>query len=787
MNPHSASDNGKARNGKNRSSLNTFNGERKSSNFTRSQPSRILERQDWTAFRTIEGLIRKAGVPRNGLPQVIIKELVDNALDAAGDCEVELSDGVVIVHDAGEGLPGTDGEIAGLFSISRPQRSSKFIRMPTRGALGNGLRIVTAATLITEGELIVATRGRRLRITTDPLTGESTAERIGSYDQCGTRIELTLGHPLEPEASDLLASQIAITAARAQEKFYGGRSSPHWYDVEAFYELMLSMPAEVTVRDFVRNLDGCSSSGVSAAITDGFERRPAQSVSREDAALLLRRCKNQAREVNPKRLGRTGRKAFGCIYKHHACFANFPGGVRLPIVVEVWAEPCASEDCDAVLMVNGTVATASASATYYAKEKTTAISGSGISFNLRSGKSGLLVHINITTPFMPVVSEGKAPVMSMFRKIIEKPLQQAAKNAKMLDRLIDTDDPTEIKACIFRHMDEQIRTVSDDRKYRFHWRQVWYRLRPIVMDETGKELAYGYFSQTLVTDWEDEHPEPQSYRDPRGIFYTPHTGHTIHIGTLAVETYERPKYAYNKILFIEKDLFAALISEKFPQRHDVALMTTKGQPTRAARDLIDLIGDTDEAVQVFCLHDCDASGTLIYQALQEETRARPARKIEIINLGLDVQQVLELEATGEVQVEDIEYKERTVADYAIEHKAWFASHRCELNALRTSAFIALLDRKMTERGSGKVVPPANAIEAERDEKLRETIRERELDRILAEADIDGLVEDAIRQVAAQVRKQNRTLLDRVQAALEAKPEQSWRDAVEGLVEELVRE
>ena len=38
---------------------------------------------------------------------------------------------------------------------------------------------------------------------------------------------------------------------------------------------------------------------------------------------------------------------------------------------------------------------------------------------------------------------------------------------------------------------------------------------------------------------------------------------------------------------------------------------------------------------MFCVHDADASGTMIYQTLQEATKARGARKIKIVNLGLE--------------------------------------------------------------------------------------------------------------------------------------------------------
>lgn len=38
---------------------------------------------------------------------------------------------------------------------------------------------------------------------------------------------------------------------------------------------------------------------------------------------------------------------------------------------------------------------------------------------------------------------------------------------------------------------------------------------------------------------------------------------------------------------------------------------------------------------IFCVHDADAYGTMIYQTFQEATKARGARKIKIVNLGLE--------------------------------------------------------------------------------------------------------------------------------------------------------
>ena len=72
------------------------------------------------------------------------------------------------------------------------------------------------------------------------------------------------------------------------------------------------------------------------------------------------------------------------------------------------------------------------------------------------------------------------------------------------------------------------------------------------------------------------------------------------------------------------------------------MLSSKGFSTRAARDLIDKLVEHDEPVAVFCAHDADSYGGMIYQTLQEATKARGARKIKIINFGLEPWEALEM-------------------------------------------------------------------------------------------------------------------------------------------------
>lgn len=101
----------------------------------------IITTHDWTKFRNLETLPQKAGVSRDKLSLLVAKELADNALDHCGHCEVGyLEPNGFYVKDNGDGIDRA--LLPELFSINRPFMSSKILRMPTRGALGNGLRVV---------------------------------------------------------------------------------------------------------------------------------------------------------------------------------------------------------------------------------------------------------------------------------------------------------------------------------------------------------------------------------------------------------------------------------------------------------------------------------------------------------------------------------------------------------------------------------------------------------------------------------------------------------------------
>ena len=296
------------------------------------------------------------------LRRLVLKELTDNALDSGAGVvragKLNDSDSRYFVEDDGPGIAGEPEDIARLFSINRPLLSSKLWRLPLRGAMGNGLRVVVGAVAASGGTLSVVTRNR-LHVLTPKDDGTTAVESRPINKPLGTRIEIGFGPalPLDPDA--LSWAEIAIELA-AGGPGYGGKASPHWYDGDHFFELLRSA-GDRSVRDLIANLDGCS--GAKAGkIAAPFKGKPCNAFSREQALELLERAKAAAKSVRPERLGCVGALDHDEKPKEYAVErGTFETGARypraeIPFVVEVWADAFQSgrDDVALVTCVNRT-------------------------------------------------------------------------------------------------------------------------------------------------------------------------------------------------------------------------------------------------------------------------------------------------------------------------------------------------------------------------------------------------------------------------------------------------
>jgi hypothetical protein len=753
----------------------------------------MAEREDWALFRSIEGLCQKAGVPATWLRRLVLKELADNALDTRADIRFgyvnpEKSLDLFYVEDDGPGLDGAPDEIASLFCIRRPMRSSKLLRLPQRGALGNGLRVVVGAVLASAGSLVVITRNQRIKLRPQANGSTAVISVAAAKRPRGTRIEIGFGPTLQNEGRHPFAWVEAAAQIAQAGKTYEGRTSPFWYDPVQFHELILAYGSQ-PLRSLIANFEGCSGGKAGEIIAAaGLARASCEGVNHTQAARLLAVVRKHARPVSPERLGLVGRDAYPrryhAIERNHAEFGSAQPKAEVPFVVEAWARKTSEKGSNIQLsmLVNRTPITGEIEA-YRDANKKICFFGCGLHhyFEDTPTKGAFEITVNIITPYCPIVSDGKAPNLEPFIHEITDAVTAATKKAQ---RAAPKEKKQSIKDVVLQHLDAAVASASGNGMFRYNERQVYYQLRDPVLQETGESLLIGNF-KGIITDYENEHGEIAGmYREPRGSIYHPHRRETITLGTLMVEDYERPIWTFNKGVYIEKEGFTeALKDNGWAERHDCMLMSSKGFSTRAARDLVDKLAAHDEPVTVFCVHDADAFGTMIYQTFQEATKARGARKVRIVNLGLEPWEAI----AADLEVENVEKgdKHKPVADYVRERAdgarwdEWLQTHRVELNAMTTPQFILWLDRKMAEHGDGKLIPPPEVLSSKLEDELEASVRAAITERILREADLEGQITEALRDIE---RPSAAALVEGIETMFERSPECEWRDHVTAVVD-----
>ena len=294
-------------------------------------------------------------------------------------------------------------------------------------------------------------------------------------------------------------------------------------------------------------------------------------------------------------------------------------------------------------------------------------------------------------------------------------------------------------------------------------RQIMYAARPLVLAKIGKCWEKSsYFTQTLLPDYMHEHPEKtESWDvayDARGHLTEPHVRAELGLGTLEVrgylnswsdsvdadieididETYPTrgPANRYGAALFIEKEGFGPLLERaRIAERFDLAIFSSKGQPTTATRQLVESLSDA--GVKILVAHDFDISGlTIAYILGHSNRRYRFEVEPDIIDIGLRLDDVKAMnlqsepvwirqskhpcakfegdefqEFGGDYDVTEEEQKFLVEKQIRASYDGSWAGKRVELNAMTSDQFVAWLESKLIENGIEKVVPDAETLAA----------------------------------------------------------------------------
>jgi hypothetical protein len=359
-----------------------------------------------------------------------------------------------------------------------------------------------------------------------------------------------------------------------------------------------------------------------------------------------------------------------------------------------------------------------------------------------------------------------------------------------------TKEPrTTQKDAAWEVMEECYEAVSGRRKLPAKARQIFYQARPKIMTMTDdKELRYGYFSQTLLPDYIEEHPEKTNswnvVYDARGHFEEPHTNRRIGCGTLEVRNYLQaikepsieaagfsdanvdiigPAGGFSGVLFCEKEGFNPLFrAVNLANRYDLMIISNKGLSVTAARQLIDdLCGNS--GLPLFPLHDFDFDGFKIFGTLQRDTRRYQfLNTFEVVDLGLRLEDIdgLEREPAAATKMTEDTRREQLAKNGATSAEIDILLHeRVELNAMTSDALIEMIERKLQSYGLKKVVPAddvlAEAYQAfHRSNQLSEQFEELE-----AEFEEDEIATP-------------KNLSKKVRAILKKHPELRWDEAIQ---------
>jgi DNA topoisomerase VI subunit B len=335
-----------------------------------------LERTTFRTSRLLDFCNRKELIAQTGHQPdawslVLLKELLDNSLDAAEDAgippvvTVTVNEHGITLEDNGPGIPPET--VNGILDFSVRVSSREAYVSPTRGAQGNALKTILAMPFVLDGEqghVTIEAKGIRHAITfgVDRIrqTPKIEHRQEDGHNRTGTKIGV-----LWPDsASSILTNAKSRFLQIADDYTFlnphltlkldwfgehrdtmasdphwikwlpSNPTSAHWYDRERFIRLLSAYVAhdadhgkERTVRAFVAEFDGLSSTAKQTKVLDetGLKRASLTSLaggSAIDAAAaskLLDAMKRHSKPIKPARLGAIGRdmlmgrfEALGC-------------------------------------------------------------------------------------------------------------------------------------------------------------------------------------------------------------------------------------------------------------------------------------------------------------------------------------------------------------------------------------------------------------------------------------------------------------------------------------------
>jgi DNA topoisomerase VI subunit B len=328
--------------------------------------SRLLD------FFSEKELTAQVGHGKADWPLVLVKELLDNSIDAAEDAGVapdvvvKVDKTAITSMDNGPGIPPET--VARILDFAVRVSSREAYVWPTRGAQGNALKTIIAMPFVLDrkqGRISISSRGIRHEITirVDPIRQQPVIDRQEVLDpQAETGTSVVVQWPdsassilanaksrflqiaddytlLNPHLTLMLdwcgqSSKIKATNASWKKWLPSDPTSPHWYTAERFDRLISPYLAhdadagrERTIREFIAEFDGLTGTAKQKTVLDQLALhrvglsglRKGEGLDHERTSVLLGAMRAITRPVKPATLGVIGKQhlqerftALGC-------------------------------------------------------------------------------------------------------------------------------------------------------------------------------------------------------------------------------------------------------------------------------------------------------------------------------------------------------------------------------------------------------------------------------------------------------------------------------------------
>jgi hypothetical protein len=807
-----------------------------------------IKREHFTTDRALEyfteaELTKQMGTGKSMWGITLVKELIDNALDAAETIGVNPSVTITVeqdsisIQDNGGGIPESVIRDSLNFNV-RVSDKNGYVS-PSRGQQGNALMCVYAVPYVLNGDhahVEINSSGTRYdidvsldQIVQAPVVKIDKSE--SGFVENGTFIKIhELNFASEQNRKELFYTIWLFTFCNPHADFiYNGDGKSykfsragdqvkwtpamplviHWYSKEQFTSLIASTlhkKPDTTVNEFISQFDGLKASPKQKKVCDaaGIKSRDGLAQFADNGRInedlveeLLVAMRNNTREIKPNKLGTLDpahiEKKWGGSKVNHRSAKGYTEG--LPYTMSVffqWSDVLKYRGLDLCLnnsaLIDGYI-------TFF--EHTTQAAKIYLGDPVK-------LFIHITYPQFEFMGRGKNQVTlprEMREKLtgmVEKVTAEFTKAKKKKEKEQDSDAPkpkppkweSQIDVA-FEVMEQAYLKASTNNTLPAGFRQVYYAARPALLGRCNiTKMGFNYF-RTLLRQFERENPETTKdwnvVYDARGELIEPHTGDRVSLGTVGVRRYieswngvsvspggtfsepsitspslshSGPDGLYKHALFIEKEGFNELIhAAKIQERFGVALFSTKGVSTFAARDLIERL--FADGVTIYVLHDFDSMGFTIARTLAEDTDCYQFKSaVNIVDIGLRLHDIDGLER------EPVVYKHRTDPRIAMIENGitpeeanilvqggrpgrWHGE-RVELNALSSGALVELIETRLTEHGVKKVVPDSKTL-ADAFRKIKAArAKEKALEKIMGKY-LPEIQKELSRHVEAEVK------------------------------------